>query len=383
MNHKIRVLHVLQSMVHGGIETFLMSMFRNYDADQFSMEVVYTGSQQGDYAEELEKLGIRLSPCRMKYEQVRFVFSLYRFMKKNAFHCVHSHFEDFGGPVMLAAWMAGIPVRVTGYHSKKLDMGPLKNLYTWFMRRWVLLFSTCITTSSDEVTNSFFNDRQRANKDIRPIAYGVDVSYFAEKSAGCLDFAKYNINRESHLIVGNVGSFRPQKNHHGLLQVVQRTIQFVPNTVFLFRGAFCDGNMVRGYTREDIEAYARHLNIEAHVRLIDPLNDMRKYYNSLDVFILPSKHEGMPISIIEAQAVSCPVVASNIEGIVNATAPEMRDNLFHYDDIDGISKCLIELLGDKQKRVEQGRAGYEFVRNNLDIKTVTRKFQAIYAGIEP
>ena len=88
----------------------------------------------------------------------------------------------------------------------------------------------------------------------------------------------------------------------------------------------------------------------------------------------------MPVSIIEAQASGKPVVASRIGGIVVATAPEMRNNLFEVNDVESYAQCLIGLLKDKEKMRNSGLAGQVFVRENLDIRVAVKKFEELYAS---
>ena len=376
-NTKIKVLHIVHSMPHGGIETFLVSMLKIYNHDRFQMDIIYTGPEKGEYADEVRSLGARLIPCRLHYEQIRFVSNFYKFLRREKYDVVNSHYDDLGGGAMLAAWLARVPVRIASYHTDRLDRGFLRNLYMRIMRYLIVRTATNITTSSPSVSDSYFSEVPAPKVMVRSISYGVDTDFFAQKPAKTLDLKKYGFD-ENHLIVGHVGSYRPQKNHRALLKIAKRIINDVPNARFLLRGALCTGRMVTGHTKEDITRQIDELGLSNYIVHIESLEDMREFYSVIDIFILPSRHEGMPISLIEAEASGKPIVASSIGGIVIATAPEMRNNLFEIDDIESFSKCLIDLLKDKQKRIVQGRAGQEYVRENLDIKIAVKKYEQLY-----
>ena len=120
------------------------------------------------------------------------------------------------------------------------------------------------------------------------------------------------------------------------------------------------------------------MGLSEYIAQVQGLDDMRKFYHAIDIFILPSRHEGMPISIIEAQAVSKPVVATNINGIVIATEPQMRNNLFEIDDIDSPAECVIDLLKDSEKRLRLGKAGHDYVKKELDISVAAKRYEELY-----
>ena len=129
---------------------------------------------------------------------------------------------------------------------------------------------------------------------------------------------------------------------------------------------------------DEVEREVSRPGLSKHFAMVQELEDIRQFYAAVDVFILPSRYEGMPVSIIEAQAAGKPVVASRLDGIRIATANEMKKNLFAVDDVDAFSKCLINLLKDKEKRITLGKIGQSYVQKNLDIKIAVRKYEKLY-----
>lgn len=377
MKRKYKILHVLNSMTHGGTETFLMSMLRCYKREQFQMDIMCVGRQAGEYAPEANALGANLILCRMNYDQIRFVYRLYKFLRRERYDVVNSHLEDMGGSVILAAWLARVPVRVASYHSSRIDMGFLRNIYLRIMRQIIANSAISITAPSQAVSNSFFAKMRFNHNKIHLITYGVDTAFFAQKPVRVLDLSRFGFDH-NNLIVGHVGNYRPQKNHKALLRIASLVINEVPNARFIFRGAVCRGRMVSGCTKEEIDEQISVLGLSRYIAHVESLEDMRQFYSAIDVFVLPSKHEGMPISIIEAQAAGKAIVASRLPGIMLATAPQMQGNLFEIGDVESFAKCLIRLLKDKQKRKILGKAGQEYVQKERDVKIAVRKYEELY-----
>ncbi|MBN1844591.1 MAG: glycosyltransferase [Sedimentisphaerales bacterium] len=357
-------------MTHGGIETFLMSLLRGYDRRRFHMDILYIGRDPGDYAPEVERLGARLIHCPFGYDQVRFVYRFTRFLRRQRYDAVNGHLADMSGGALLAARLAGVPARVASYHCTRWDMGWLKNLYLWIMRRVVLKTATSITTSAPSITESFFPGEPPAEPPIHPIAYGVDTEFFGRGDVAPLDRSRFGFGPE-HLIVGHVGRFVPQKNHAGLIRIAAELVRKVPQARFVLCGA-------GGTLKDEVARQVSQLGLSDHVAWVHGLEDMRRLYYGLDVFCLPSHFEGMPISLIEAQACGRPVVASRLGGIVPATAPAMRANLFDVEDVPSFVACLADLLADKAKRLAQGQAGQRFVRDHLDVKLAIRQYEKLY-----
>jgi len=376
-NKKIKVLHVVSGMKHGGIETFLMSMLRTCDRQRFDMDILCTRSAKGPYTERARQLGADVTECPMSYDQVRFVYKLYKLLRRRRYDCLNSHLSDLGGGALLAALLAGIPYRVASYHQMRPDMGFIKNLYLWIMRRLVLRTATSITTSSPAVSRSYFGTTTAKGR-IQAISYGVDTQFFAEKPKEPVKLSQLGFS-PNNVIVGHLGTYRRQKNHQALVKIAALTVKQVPEARFLLCGRPVATSREPGATLyERIGRQIEQLGLSKFVVRIPGFDDVRQFYQAIDVFVLPSREEGMPVSIIEAQAAGKPVVASRIEGIVIATAPEMRDNLFDVDDVESFARCLVQLLKNKDRMKAQGLAGQAYVRENLDIKAAVRKYQELY-----
>lgn len=377
-----RVLHIVNSMNHGGVETFLLSMLRCYDREQFHMDILYTGPSEGKYASQVRALGAKLIPCKLGREQIRFIYRLYKLLRQGKYDAVNNHIGGLGGGAMLAAWLAGVPARVGSYHSSKPDLGFLRNAYLSMMYPLVVKTATDITTSSPAVSESYFSCAKIPRDMIHPISYGVDSDLFAEKPDKTLELKQFGFEQDN-VIIGHIGNYRPHKNHKTLLKIAARVIEAIPKARFLLCGFECSNPDISGSYKEQIDREIVNLGLSEYVGQVSGLEDIREFFSAIDVFVLPSKHEGMPVSLIEAQAAGKPVVASRINGIAIATAPEMQENLFEIDDIEPFSECLIKLLKDKELRDNLGKLGQQFVRENLDIRIAVGKYEKLYLRKNP
>ena len=169
-NRRLRVLHIVHTMTHGGIETFLMSMLRCYDRQQFHMDILYTGPREGEYAAQAKALGAKLIACKLGYDQIRFTYHFYKLLRRERYDVLNSHLADLGAGAILAGWLAGTPARIASYHTHLPDKGFLRNLYLYIMRRFILKTATAITTSSTTVSESYFTRTPAPENMVHPIS---------------------------------------------------------------------------------------------------------------------------------------------------------------------------------------------------------------------
>jgi len=370
-SEKVKVVHVVKELSHGGIETFLMSMLRNYDRQKFEMDIVYTGGREGKYATEAKQLGTKFIACPLIRDQIGFVKRFCKILREGNYGAANSHISDMSAGAIFAAKLMKVPARVASYHENLYRQTALKRFYRRTLRKIVIKAATDITTSSPGVSQSHFGTIVVPVDMIHPISYGVDTVYFAEKLDRRLNLTRFGFDR-SNLIVGHVGRYVVHKNHRALVKIAAKVVKAVPNARFLMCGAST------GPLKQDVEKQIAESGLSNYFGMIEGVADIREFYSSIDIFVLPSLLEGMPVSIIEAQAAGKPVVASRLGGIEIATADEMKKNLFAVDDVDAFSKCLIDLLKDKEKRITLGKIGQSYVQKNLDIKIAVRKYEKLY-----
>jgi len=265
----------------------------------------------------------------------------------------------------------GVPARVASYHETFIPSTRIKNRYRQVLRKMIIKCATDITTSSPQATDSHFTDVVAPAGLVQAISYGVDTAYFAQNPKEPLDLKKFGFGPDN-LIVGHIGRFVGSKNHHTLIKVITKVLEAVPNARFILRGD--------SYSplKKEIESLISENGLAQYIGFVEGMADIREFYDAIDLFVLPSLREGMPVALIEAQASGKAIVASNLNGIEIATAPEMKSNLYAPHDVESFAKCIIDLLRQPEKRISQGKAGQEFVRKNLDIKTAIRKYEQLY-----
>lgn len=306
VSDRIRVLHVLGRMDPGGVETWLMHVLRHIDRQKFQMDFCTLSGQPGLFDREIETLGSKVIPCRLGRNPFLFARRFRRILREGRYDVVHSHVHHFSGAILRWVHAERVPIRIAHSHNTS-DGKPSsrsRRIYRMWMVSWIQRYITHGLACSKEAAAALFGDGWGTDDRFRVLYYGIDLGPFEAP------FNRSEVRRELGIpadapVVGHVGRFNPQKNHSFLLQVAAAVAEIRPQVHFLFVG---DGPL-----RPEIEAQARDLGLSDRVHFAGIQRDVpRLMRGCMDVFLMPSLFEGLPLVLLEAQAAGLPCVLSDV-----------------------------------------------------------------------
>lgn len=300
MNRQIRVLIVAGSMNIGGIENQLMHLLRQADKTKFQIDFTTT-EDHPFYQDEIESLGGRCIhiPATEGRHFLRYCRALYRIMKDGEYDIVHAHELFHSGMVVLTARLAGVRHRFVHAHSCNHEKGNLiRRAYHFAMRRLILWNATEFLACSSLAAKFLYGDNIISRKNYHLIVNSADTKrYLPEEGADRTDHAYPEILQ--------VGRFSDEKNFLFSVQIAEACKRRGDHFHFVFVGN--DGG--------EYEAAVRRLIDEKQVKdvvsLLGIRRDVDRLMKQADAFLLPSKFEGMPLTLIEAQASGLPCVVAD------------------------------------------------------------------------
>jgi glycosyltransferase involved in cell wall biosynthesis len=204
---------------------------------------------------------------------------------------------------------------------------------------------------------------------VRRIYNGVDLSRYDDQEACCTLPEEYGMEAGSQ-IVGVVARLEPEKGHPTLLEAWPLVLRAVPDAYLLIVG--------EGSRRQALEAQARDLHVAHRVVFTGRRDDVPAVTAALDVAVLPSYREAQGLSILEAMALSRPVVASNVGGIPEMITDGVTGLLVPPHDADALAAGIIRLLLDHPFADMLGRAGHDMVHDRFCIQLMVDAVEAIY-----
>ncbi|MBE6740957.1 MAG: glycosyltransferase family 1 protein [Ruminococcaceae bacterium] len=358
----IRILHSVSNMDRAGIETMLMNFYRHMDRDKVQFDFLVNKPDPGAYDEEIRALGGRIfvSPGFMSYRKyIAYMKDLFK--EHPEYNIIHTH----NGSLMLyaleGAKKSKVPVRIAHAHATAVPVG-LKNQLKKLIRPMIKYVATDYWGCSDAAGKFYFSEKRWNNSnELIHNAINVDNFTFNENIRNEIR-EQYGFGNK--LVIGNVGRMMAQKNHKKLLDVFAEVHKLNPETQLVIIGT--------GELEEKLRQQADELGISDSITFTGVLSNVNEWYSAIDVFVMTSLYEGLPVVAVEAQACDLPCV------LTDTITPEVKvtENvkfLGLYDEPIKWAKEILEIKPAKRvsRKAELQKAGY-------DIESEAKRMQDLY-----
>ena len=297
--------------------------------------VVSLYNEQTPISRRMEKAGVRILYLDKKLGlDLSMVSKLAKIMKQEKPDAVHTHLDVIKYAVA-AAKLCGIKRCVHTVHNVAQEEaeGLLQKIINtvYFKLGWSV--PVALSPEVRRTIQSFYHMKEEK---VPMIYNGVDLGK-------CLPKELYALAEPACLL--HVGRFNEQKNHKGLLEAFAKTVQVYPDCCLKLIG---DGNL-----REETQQYAEELGVRDKVFFLGSQSNVYPFLQEADIFLLPSKFEGMPMTIIEAMGTGLPVVASAVGGVPDMLEDRESGMLVPCEP-EAVAQVVIQLLESEDFRTKLG-----------------------------
>lgn len=292
----IRVLQIMPAMDAGGMETFVMNVYRAVDRSQVQFDFLYHYDKPCFYDAEIEALGGHITKLTVRQDNniPKYLHDLRAFFTAHPeYKVIHGHYSGFGMFYNAVARRCGVPVRAGHSHN------------TAYEHNLVGQLDRLMSSRFDHDLTHRFACSQRAGEMLygkhpfTVLPNGIMTDVFALHDPAARAFLRAELGvQEGEILFGHVGRFCEQKNHAGLLRIFAGVSRRMPNARLVLIGT---GELV-----DSTRALAQELNLSDRVIFAGVRKDMAALYHAMDVFLLPSLFEGLPVVLVEAQAAGLP-----------------------------------------------------------------------------
>lgn len=297
----IRVLQVVGRMDRGGIETMLMNLYRRIDRDQVQFDFLAHYGREAAYNEEIRALGGRIyeMPALKDEKHVyywrlfSYVRTLHKFFREHPeYQVIHGHMTNTAAIYMPIAQKHGVTCRISHSHNTRAKSG-LLGAATDLLQKPICKCATDFFACSEGAKHWFYPEALVRSGQVRVLANAVDAQQYRFDPEQRRRVRRM-LHLEGKLAVVCVARFRPEKNQGFLLDVLRELCRLREEVVLIFAG--------EGPCEEAVKAKAKSSGLEAHTRFLGMRGDIPDVLSASDVFVLPSLWEGLPVTVIEAQA---------------------------------------------------------------------------------
>ncbi|HAS37566.1 MAG TPA: hypothetical protein DCS04_02995 [Ruminococcaceae bacterium] len=368
-----RIVFFSHGLSANGIETFLVNVLKKIDRTKYDITVIIA-IDEGVYClheKTVTDLGIRvihagdLDAVKKKFEYIK---NVKRILSKERFDIAHSNMDLLNGVTLTIAKKCGIPVRICHAHTSKSQYSPtgrfagakklFQKKYSGIMRFLINRASTERLACSDVAAEYFYK-----NRFAKLIYNGIDVDGYKEmKKLNRSEYLKsiadfLNIDK----VISSVGRLIPVKNPAFAIDIIAELAKLRTDFKYIWVGA--------GELENEVKNKAKQLGVSDKVVFTGVRTDVKEILSCCDCFLMPSLFEGLPFSLIEAQAAGLHCVVSDV------VTREADVGLIEYFPLEKGAQKWAELI---DKTLDRPKESADERLNLFDIKHTVKQLEEIY-----
>ena len=362
---KLNVLQLMTDSKIGGAESVVLMLAKGLDKEKFNVSVCCL-TQRGPIFDEAEKEGIKIYSLEIKNRWYFFrVFKLIKLLKSENIKILHSHLFHANLLARIIGKFMNVPVIISSEHI----MG-MESRWRLFLNRLTSGFVDIFIAVSFAVRDFLIKQIGIKSSKIAVVQNGIEYDRFQDSN---LIQEKKRIEfgfTPEDKIIGTVARIHEQKGHVYLLYAAQEVIKDFPTVKFLIVG---DGPL-----KSAMEKLSVNLGIANNIIFTGFYKDIPGILSILDIFVLPSLWEGLPITILEAMAMKKPVIATSVSGNPEAIDDNVTGILVPPKDSGALVKAIMKLLQNDNLRTHMGNAGYDRLNRLFNAERMVDEVTRIY-----
>ena len=367
MEQPIRILHVLGSTNLGGAESRIMDLYRHIDRDKIQFDFLVHSKKEGFFEPEIKQMGgnIYYLPSFRVYNYFQYQKACREFFAAHKeFRVVQGHMTSTASIYLPQAKRAGIPVTIAHARSAGVDTG-IKGFITKLLRKNLYRKCDYMFACSDLAARAVFGDKRYEEGETFLIPNAVDTKEFVPDKV-VRNTIRKEYGLENKFVIGHVGRFHYAKNHEFLLEIFAGILNRREDARLMLLGD--------GPRRAEMEAKVRELGVENAVVFAGNKNPVAPFYQAFDAFLFPSRFEGMPGTVVEAQAAGLPcLVSDSVTPQVKAT-----ELVAFLPLAKGVQEWTDGLLNHVENCKAKGMEVTDLSDTNYDVNYQVKKYEEFY-----
>ncbi len=363
----IKVLFLTTHLNIGGISLYIYNLCKAFKGMDIKPYVVSSG---GDLEKEFHDIGIELNTIDLKtkfefHPKIFFaIFKVVNFIKENDIDIIHAN-------TRVTQILAAICSRLAGKKFVSTCHGYFN--FKRYSRKLFSAWGDFVIAISRQVQRHLIDDFKINPDKIRVIHNGVDLKKFKVSSADRVKQLKDKLRLPTFPVIGSIGRFSPVKGFDKLIGAMRHVVKDFPNAQLILIG--------EGPDKEKLERLCAEERLENNVIFIPATINTAEYFMLMDVFIFPSRQEGLGLSLIEAMANGRVCIASDAGGIKDVIDDGVSGIIVKDYKSSAFAKAIVVVLKNetlRQKIAEQAKIKAE---NSFSIEETADKTAAFYKEV--
>jgi len=304
MDNITRIAHVIGNITKAGVESVVFNYYRYIDKSKIQFDFIIHDDSPYEIPEDIINLGCKVYKVPPYKKLPKYIKALKNIFITGNYKIVHSHMSTLSVFTLYAAKLAKVPVRISHSHATagKGKGEFLRNILKYILRLFSKKYATHYFACSKLAGKWLFGNKAFKNGKITVLNNAIDPKrYIFNEQIRKKTRDKLNISDK--FVLGHVGRFMPQKNHNFLIDIFSEVYKKNKNSILLLIG---DGEL-----KNKIIKKAEKLKLLNNIMFLGARDDVNELYQAMDVFILPSLYEGLPVVLVETQIAGLPSIISD------------------------------------------------------------------------
>ena len=336
-----KVLHIMNGAVSGGISMTVLNMYRAICESDIKFDCALYNMELGDNGKVLQNMGCSFHQLPLKSKSFfRYTYELVKIIRKEKYNAVHVHYNHTSFYPLFLSLLCGVPIRIAHAHTNQGRNGVWGLLFSNINKFLLDIVSTNQVACSQEAAEAVFGEKCFKKEKLTILKNCIDVDRFKYDSNTRSEVRK-ELGCEEAFVLGCVGNLGREKNFAFCIEILQVILTKNKNARLVIIG---DGKL-----RFELESTANLLNVRDKVLFLGRKKDVNRYLQGMDVFLMPSLHEGFGIAALEAATSGLPI-------FISKNMPR---------EFEFYSKCKYLSIGDTANRWANEIVKYE-EKNNRD-----------------
>jgi glycosyltransferase involved in cell wall biosynthesis len=360
-------MHLIETSGPGGAEQMLLRLAEVYRARGIPQMVCLR--REGWLAEEVRRRNFKLVIRPLgRLPDLGWLRDMRAVAVVNGVKALHAHEFAMNTRAAMLAKRVGIPVAATvhgkGYYDEK------------WTRRLALRLAcrhAMIVAVSRDIQNHLAHRVGIDGERLAFIPNGVDTQRYRFDAEKRRQFRREYGLGEDQVLLGTLGSYYPVKGHRYLIDAMRLLARSHPNLQLVMAG--------QGGLEENFRNHIAELNLQANVRIIGYMEDAAGFLSALDIFVMPSISEGLPLALLEAAAAGRCIVASAVGGIPEFLIDRENGFLVPPGDSGALAEILSALVSDPEKRFSLGARATADIESKWSIERTADRYLALLAQV--
>ncbi|UBZ06851.1 glycosyltransferase [Salegentibacter mishustinae] len=364
---KIKILHIIKSLGRGGAEMLIPETIKLHDQSRFEFHVIYFLPWKDQMVERILEAGGKVT-CLSSSNNIKLLQQypkVVQYCEENDIDLIHCHLPWAGFLGRLVYSKTKIPSVYTEH-----NMQDRYHIITKTLNKLTYNSQSLALGVSDDVTKSI-NTYIKPKIPVKTLLNGVDTKAFQiNQKKGMETRNSLGIPGDA-LVIGNVAVFRFQKRLVEWLQVF-KTIEDKNPSVYGIIVGF-------GPLEEEVKAEVERLSLNEKVFFPGMQTEVKPYFSAMDIFMMSSSFEGLPIALLEAMSMECAIVSTDAGGIKEVIRDEQDGLVCKVDEWQKLSD-LCQILIEKPRKLENyKKAARERVVKNFSLRKMVDELEVIYS----